>query len=105
MNILKKLVVVRHNEEEVQPLLSPLHQALLRDSIRLDLQQAQWALLQNNPKVYNLSLTHALQNIKRNFAENEQSTQALIKQLQDLQEEQWVRRNRLLGNPFPYSIN
>ena len=97
LNVLEKLVVVRRNEEDIQPLISPLHQTLLRDSIRLNLQQAQWAILQNNPKIYDLSLTQALQTIKRSFDESEQSTQALIQQLQTLQQEKLVAAKPTIG--------
>lgn len=87
MNVLEKLVVVRHNDEDIQPLLSPLHQTLERDSIRINLQEAEWALLQNNPKIYQLSIAQALNEINRAFDENATITQALIKQLQGLQQE------------------
>ncbi|KTD33307.1 uroporphyrinogen III methylase [Legionella nautarum] len=85
--VLEKLVVVRRNDEDIQPLLSPLHQTLLRDSIRFNLQEAQWALLHNNSKIYQLALSQALKNIKRAFNENALATQTLIKQLQSLQQE------------------
>ncbi|ARG96546.1 uroporphyrinogen-III C-methyltransferase [Legionella micdadei] len=87
MSILEKLIVVRHNDEDIQPLLSPLHQSLLRDSIRFNLQEAQWALLQNNPKIFRLSLAQALREINRTFDENAVATQALVQQLQNLQQE------------------
>ncbi|KTD25499.1 MULTISPECIES: uroporphyrinogen-III C-methyltransferase [Legionella] len=87
MNVLEKLVVIRRNDEDIQPLLSPLHQTLLRDSIRFNLQEAQWALLQNNSKIFQLSLAQALKEINRAFDENAVATQALIKQLQNLQQE------------------
>lgn len=85
--VLEKLVVVRRNDEDIQPLLSPLHQTLLRDSIRFNLQEAQWALLHNNPKIYQLALSQALKNINRAFDENALATQTLVKQLQVLQQE------------------
>ncbi|KTC87347.1 MULTISPECIES: uroporphyrinogen-III C-methyltransferase [Legionella] len=89
--VLEKLVVVRRNDEDIQPLLSPLHQTLLRDSIRFNLQEAQWALLHSNPKIYQLALSQALNNINRAFDENALATQTLIKQLQSLQKEKLER--------------
>jgi uroporphyrin-III C-methyltransferase len=87
MNVLAKLVVVRRNDENIQPMLSPLQQNLLRAGLRLHLQQAEWAILQNNTGVYQLSLARAIIEIKRNFDTNATATQALIKQLQALQQE------------------
>lgn len=96
MNVLEKLVVIRRNDKDIQPLVSPLHQTLLRDSIRLNLQAAQWAILQNNPAVYQLSLTQALHDIKRAFDENAVNTQALIKQLQVLQQKKLIATKPVL---------
>ncbi|MDI9819563.1 MULTISPECIES: uroporphyrinogen-III C-methyltransferase [unclassified Legionella] len=87
LNSFEKLIVIRRTDEEIQPLLSPIHQTVLQDIIRMNLQEAQWAVLQTNPVVYQLALKQALQNIKRTFDENSSQTQALIKQLQTLQQE------------------
>jgi uroporphyrin-III C-methyltransferase len=87
MNVLAKLVVVRRNDQTIQPALSPLQQSLLREGLRLHLQQAEWAILQANPGVYQLSLTRAINEIKRSFDINAPATQALITQLQDLQQQ------------------
>lgn len=86
MRFLEKLIVIKHYDDNVQPALSPIQQALLRESIRISLQEAQWAVLQNNTQLYQQSLEQALQNIKRTFKNNPQATEALIKQLQTLQQ-------------------
>lgn len=91
-SVLEKLVVIRHNDENIRPLLSPLHQTLLRDSLRLNLQETQWAVLQNNPQIYQLSLNRALQDIQAAFDTNSAATQALIKQLQSLQQEKFEKQ-------------
>jgi uroporphyrin-3 C-methyltransferase len=101
MGVLQKLVIIRHNDKDIQPLLSPLHQMLLRDSIQLNLQEAQWALMQNSPKVYQLALARALQEIKRSFDENSAATQTLIKQLQSLQQEKLIPANVSLEKSLP----
>jgi uroporphyrin-3 C-methyltransferase len=90
MHLLEKLVVVRHSDEEINSLLSPIHQTVLRESIGLNLQEAQWAILQNNPQVYQLSLIQAMKDIKRAFDEKTESTQALLKQLQNLAQEKLI---------------
>lgn len=101
MGVLEKLVVIRHNDNDIQPLLSPLHQMLLRDSIQLNLQEAQWALMQNSPKVYQLALARALQEIKRSFDENSAAAKTLIKQLQSLQQEKLMPANASLEKSLP----
>lgn len=88
MGFLQKLVIIRRNDEDLKPLFSPLHQALVRDSIQLDLQEAKWAIMQNSSKIYQLALARALQNLKRFFDENTDATKALIGLLQKLQQEQ-----------------
>lgn len=85
IGFLKKLIVVRHQETDIQPLLSPMHQALIRESLRLDLQQAQWAALQHNEAIFQQMLNQALEDITRNFDSQAISTQAIIEQLKTLQ--------------------
>ena len=86
VNLLKKLVVIRRDDEQIKPLMSPLFVSILRESIRLNLQEAQWAILNNDAIVYQLALKQASLNIKRTFDETSQNTQALLKQLNDLQQ-------------------
>jgi uroporphyrin-3 C-methyltransferase len=85
-SFLEKLIVVRHYEGDIEPALSPIHKALLRENIRMNLQAAQWAVLQNNTKLYQQSLRRAVQNIERAFENNTPATQSLLKQLQTLQQ-------------------
>lgn len=86
MRFLEKLVVIKHYDEDSKPDLSPMHQTLLRESIRINLQEAQWAVLQNNTKLYQQFLDQALKNTERAFGKNTQITQKLIKQIQTLQQ-------------------
>ena len=87
ISVLEKLVVIHHHDEDIKPMLSPMLQNILRESIRMNLQEAQWAVLQNNSQVYQLSLQRALTQIKRNFDLSANSAQALIKNLQALQQQ------------------
>lgn len=81
---LEKLVVIRQNEEAVKPLLSPFLSNLLKESLYLALQQAQWAILNNQSKVFELSINQALTTLNRGFNEQDSNTQALINQLKSL---------------------
>ncbi|MBA2656674.1 MAG: uroporphyrinogen-III C-methyltransferase [Tatlockia sp.] len=84
---LEKLVVIRRNDKAIQPLLSPFAQKLMSDSIHLNLQEAQWAVMQNNQAVYQLALARARQEIPEIFDESAIATSALLKQLTRLQQE------------------
>jgi uroporphyrin-3 C-methyltransferase len=86
VKLLEKLVVVRRTDENIQPLMSPLFESIIRESIRLNLQEAQWAVLNNNSAVYQLALKQASTNIKRIFNEKEPNTAALLNQLSELQQ-------------------
>lgn len=86
VKLLEKLVIVRRTDENIQPLMSPLFESLIRESIRLNLQEAQWAILNHNSAVYQLALKQASTNIKRIFNEKEPNTAALLNQLSELQQ-------------------
>ena len=86
MSFLEKLIVVKHYDGDTEPALSPIHKAVLRDNIRINLQEAQWAVLQNNTKLYQQSLSRALQNIERIYEKDTPAIQTLLKQIQTLQQ-------------------
>ncbi|STX29885.1 uroporphyrin-III C-methyltransferase [Legionella beliardensis] len=100
LSYLKKLVIVRRHEGDAQPLYSPLHQALLRETIRMNLQEAQWAILQKNTQVYKQALTQAITAIKNTFDNQAVNTQALLKQLQELQQQRLVYPRPVVDEPL-----
>lgn len=85
LSSLEKLVVIRRNDERVQPLLSPLFEAALKENLRLNLQEAQWAVLHENEEAYQLALKQAIGTIKRGFNQQEKETVTLLKQVMLLQ--------------------
>lgn len=101
VSLLEELVVVRHHEEDIHPLPSPTYEAMLRESIRLYLQEAQWAVLQNNEPVYLFSLTQAIKNINHSFAADAAETIALIEQLHALQQIYLVQQKPILDQSLP----
>lgn len=101
VNLLEKLVVVRRNDEEVKPLMSPLFESILRESIRLNLQEAQWAVLNNNAVVYQLSLKQAVMNLKRTFDEQSPPVLVLLKQLNELQQVKLTQEKPTIGLALP----
>ncbi len=88
LDLLKKLVIIHHHNEAIQPLLTPEYETIMRENIRLNLQETQWAVLQKNQAVYDLSLTQAIDNIRMVFDQNAPCTQLLIEQLHALQSTQ-----------------
>lgn len=85
VSFLEKLIVVKHYDGDIQPVLSPMHKALLHETVRMNLQAAQWAVLQNNSKLYQQFLGQAVQNVERVYEKNTHAAQSLLKQLQTLQ--------------------
>lgn len=101
VGLLEKLVVVRRHDEDILPLPSPAYESMLREGIRLNLQEAQWAALQNNEAIYQFSLAQALKNINRAFEPNMAVTDALVKQLKNLQQIHLIQQKPILEQSLP----
>jgi uroporphyrin-III C-methyltransferase len=82
---LKQFFIIRHHKTPLEPLLSPAFQTAQKEIIRLNLQQASWAILEKNEAIYQLSLKQAKDNIIRVFEPSNQDVQPLLKQLETLQ--------------------
>jgi len=85
MNSLGKLVIIRSDEETMNPMILPLFHSITKETIQLNLQQAQWAVLNRNQDVYHLALNQALRALQKISAQTSQA-QALISQLKSLEE-------------------
>ncbi|HHF7366992.1 TPA: uroporphyrinogen-III C-methyltransferase [Legionella bozemanae] len=101
MNVLEKLVVIRRHEQEIKPLISPAFEAILKEKLRLNLQEAQWAILNNEPFVYQLVLKQAIDSLKTNFNANTPNTAALIKKLTELQQTNITQKRPRIGSALP----
>jgi uroporphyrin-3 C-methyltransferase len=97
INILKKLVVVRRVDEQIQPLMTPSLAALLRANIQLTLQETQFALVQRNESLYQLTLKQALEKISQFFDPLESNTLSLTRQLETLQQTNITQEKLTLG--------
>lgn len=84
LHLLGKLVIVQHHETDITPLLLPMYQSLLRETINMNLQMAKWAALQQDRGLYQQSLQQALTEIGRSFDPSSPLTQNIIQQLQAL---------------------
>lgn len=84
VSVLEKLVVIRHHDEDIKPLLSPVYVAVVRENIRLNLQQAQWAVLKRNNEIYQMAINEAIMNVQRNFDPNASASKDVLIQLTHL---------------------
>ncbi|QLZ67499.1 hypothetical protein FOLKNPGA_00270 [Legionella sp. PC1000] len=101
MNVLEKLVVIRRHDQEIKPLISPAFEAILKEKLRLNLQEAQWAILNNEPFVYQLVLKQAIDSLKMNFNANTPNTAALIKKLTELHQTNITQKRPSMGSALP----
>jgi uroporphyrin-3 C-methyltransferase len=85
LETLKSLVIIRDRRDEISPLISIEQEQFLRQNLQLQFQQTQWAVLQRQQAVYQFSLTQANEWIQRYFADNDQATQAIQADINQLQ--------------------
>lgn len=82
---LQKIVVIRHDDTSIHPLLSPEQQTYLQQNLQLILQQAQWAALREQEDVYQSSLKQAQKWIEHYFADSLPPTRAFLHAIAELQ--------------------
>lgn len=81
---LNNLIIIRRNSVNTTKLLSPSYLIVIRENIRLNLQQMQWAILERNQDVYNLSCKQLIDNIKHSLVIENTETQAILSKLKTL---------------------
>lgn len=86
LDVLKTMVVIQKQDTNINPQLSALHLSLLKESIRINLQEAEWAILHNNNAVYQSALKRAITDITRHFDKEAPVTITIMKQLHTLQQ-------------------
>ncbi|NCT56970.1 MAG: hypothetical protein GW760_04565 [Legionella sp.] len=112
MKFLKNLVVIRHTTEALEPTPTLAYEAMLSATVRLNLQEATWAILERNDAVYHLALAQAMTNLERTFSSEATSTQVLIGQIKQLDkvslrtdmiipEQALTALNQLINTPAP----
>ena len=83
-NEAKTLVVVRHRDEKITPLLPPQESLYLRHNLRLTLQQAQIALLKEQQTLFQTLIAQASDWVQSHFDPNAPQTQAALATLTEL---------------------
>jgi uroporphyrin-3 C-methyltransferase len=81
----KNVVVVRHLEQPVEPLLPPQQRAYLVLNIQSKLSQAEWAVLHQQPEIYQQSLRQVIAWVQQYFTQNATITQSVLQELTELQ--------------------
>ncbi|MDF1760677.1 MAG: uroporphyrinogen-III C-methyltransferase [Coxiellaceae bacterium] len=81
---LKSLVVIRHQNQNIEPLLTPAQFGFLKDNISLQLVEAQWAVLHQSNKLYQQTLKNAITWLNQYDNHNQASVGPIIKQLDTL---------------------
>ena len=82
--ILRGLVMVRHHDRPIEPLLAPEQRVFLVSNIRLALEQARLALLRGEAPVYRGRLAHATALVRRYFDTRHAGVRALLERLDAL---------------------
>jgi uroporphyrin-3 C-methyltransferase len=82
---LEGIFVIRHHEEAEQPLLSPEQQIYVRQYIQLMLEQAEWAVLHQQPQIYISRLQKAEHLVNVYFSHNLEAAKNISEALEKLQ--------------------
>ncbi|MGD8407591.1 MAG: uroporphyrinogen-III C-methyltransferase [Thiohalophilus sp.] len=83
---LKSLVVIRHHDEPIQPLLAPEQRFFLTQNLKLQLEQARLALLNGETQVYRERLQKTSQWIEQYFDTKQTAVKQSLEQLANLAE-------------------
>ncbi|MCG7599471.1 uroporphyrinogen-III C-methyltransferase [Halomonas sp. McH1-25] len=81
---IKELVVVRRHDQALEALMTPEQESYLRQNVRLQLEQAQLALLQANPELYRASLEKAITLIEGYYDTDSDGVQQVLDTLRSL---------------------
>lgn len=98
LDLLGKLVVVRR-DDEIKPLISPVFESLLKESLLLNIKEAQWAILNQDPMAYQLALKQAIATLQRGF--KQLNTSMLIKELEELKKINIAAETIEVGQALP----
>lgn len=95
--LLQNLVRIQKQNDPEEALFSPGYQAIMQESIILDLQVAQGALLRFETKLYQASLDGAMKNIQKVFDPMLPSVKTIIEQLSALKKLPLSPKDPLIG--------
>lgn len=74
LNYLSQFIVIRYHTHGLEPQPTLAYEAILRASIKLNIQVAQWAVIARNNSIYQLALSQSLNTLSTSFlSQNPQS--------------------------------
>lgn len=82
---LKEMVIIRRHQSPIEPLISTEQKTFLIQNIQLKLSLAQWAILHQQPEIYQQSLKDVSTWISRYFVQNAPATQNILQSIKELQ--------------------
>jgi uroporphyrin-3 C-methyltransferase len=80
----RQLIVIRRLDKPIEPLLPEAELQYLQHNLQLLLQQAQWALLHDEPAIYQSSLQQFQESVQTNFASDSVITQTIMQTINQL---------------------
>lgn len=83
---LKDLVTVRRHDQALEALMTPEQESYLRQNVRLVLEQAQLALLKEEPELYRASLDKAISMIEGYYDTERESVESSISRLAEMRD-------------------
>ena len=98
INQLQQLVIIQHHDELSIAKLMPNQTALLKESLRLNIQQAELAVIQHQQMLFTQSLEAALNTTIRGFDQHSDKTQSLILAIKSLLNTNVVQEKPTLNN-------
>ncbi len=78
---LKSLVIIRHRDQVIKPIMTVKEQQIVIYSLRMLFLQAQWALLNHEQQIYVASLQEIQQLIKESFLQTSAETAKVLKEV------------------------
>lgn len=85
-NALEKIVVIRYNNSNMPPLVTPTQKEFLIQNMHALVEKTMWALLHRQPEIYKESLAQTIQWSHLFFMSNSPLTQSFVTNLNQLQE-------------------
>lgn len=88
---LRNILVIRHNDKAIVPIIDEQQQAYLRQNLHLILFQTKWALLDNNNALYHSSLDQLTQWIEDYFNMQSPVAKAVLDSIEGLKKHELTR--------------
>lgn len=81
---IKQLMIIRHHDKPVEPLVAPLQDVYLRQNLQLQLEEASMAVLYRDPNLYHSCLQKIDAWVKQFFNPRDKATQAFLETIHQL---------------------